>query len=121
MTKKKIKNHPKKASPKGRQAQSTAVPRTPVSEITLEQQIVGATFLGKVRNYFSDLRVFALRLEAPLALGNTIRIKGHTTDLTQKVEHMEVDHLNVQSAAAGEAAAIQAADKVRLGDAVYRT
>jgi len=94
--------------------------KTPIADITPEQQIIGATFLGKIKNYYSDLHVFALVLEAPLAVGDTLRIKGHTTDLTQKVEHMQVEHLNVQSAAAGEAAAIPAADKVRLGDAVYK-
>ena len=97
-----------------------AVPKTPVSEITPEQQIIGATFLGKVQNYYSHLKVFALRLEAPLTVGYTIRIKGHTTDLTQKVEHLQVERLNMQSAAPGEAVAIPAADKVRLGDAVYK-
>ena len=120
MTTKKIKSQAQQTPAQKDKPIAPAVPRTPVEEITLEQQIVGATFLGKVKNYFSDLHVFAIRLEAPLALGDTIRIKGHTTDLTQKVEHMQVDHLNVQSAAPGEAAAIPAADKVRLGDAVYR-
>jgi hypothetical protein len=97
-----------------------AAPKTPVTAITPEQQIVGATFLGKVQNYFSHLEVFALTLEAPLALGETIRIKGHTTDLTQKVEGMQVDHLGVQSAAPGESVAVVVAGKVRPGDAVYR-
>jgi hypothetical protein len=95
-------------------------PRTPIADITPEQQIVGATFLGKVSHYFSGLHVFGVPLEAALAVGDTIRIKGHTTDLTQKVEHMQVDHLSVQSASPGESAAIQVADKVRPGDAVYK-
>ncbi|MDD5657145.1 MAG: translation elongation factor-like protein [Elusimicrobia bacterium] len=95
-------------------------PKTPISEITPEQQIIGAVFLGKVKNYYSHLRVFALTIEAPLSIGDTIRIKGHTTDLTQKVEAMQVEHLSVQSAAPGEAVAVQVADKVRVGDAVYK-
>jgi hypothetical protein len=117
MTTKKTKTRPRKAAAK---KEKPSLPKTPVADITPEQQIIGATFLGKVKNYFSHLHVFAVRLEAPLALGDTIRIKGHTTDLTQKVDHMQVDHLNVQSAAPGESAAIAAADKVRLGDAVFR-
>ncbi len=120
MTTKKTKSQSKKSAESKIQTHTAEGLKTPVAEITLEQQIIGATFLGKVRNYFSDLHVFAVKLEATLALGDTIRIKGHTTDLTQKVEHMQVDHLNVQSASPGEAAAIQAADQVRFGDAVYR-
>jgi hypothetical protein len=111
------KSHEKKTQ---RPAGLKTVPRTPISEITPEQQIVGATFLGKIQNYYSHLKVMALTLEAPLAIGDTIRIKGHTTDLTEKVEALQVEHLSVQSAAPGESVAIPAADKVRAGDAVYK-
>lgn len=108
------------ANKKKKTPAKSAVARTPITDITPDQQIVGALFLGKVQNYFSELRVFALTLEAPLAVGDTIRIKGHTTDLTQKVERMQVDHLSVQGGAAGETVAVPAADKVRAGDAVYK-
>ena len=105
-------------------APAKAVPltphKTPVWEITPEQQIVGAVFLGKVQNYFSHLQVFAMTLEAVLTVGDTIRVKGHTTDLTQKVESLQIEHLSVQSAAPGEPVAIRVADKVRVGDAVYK-
>jgi len=102
------------------EAPAAAPAKTPIADITLEQQIIGAPFLGKVLNYFSHLGVFSLTLEAPLSVGDAIRIKGHTTDLTQKVERMQVNHLSVQSAAPGEPVAIQVADKVRPGDAVYK-
>lgn len=101
-------------------APPSSVPKTPVAAITPEQQIIGAVFLGKIKNYFSHLNACALTLEAGLSVGDTIRIKGHTTDLTQKVESLQVNHLGVQSAAAGEDAAIAVADKVRIGDAVYK-
>ena len=95
--------------------------KTPVSSITPEQQIIGATFLGKALDYYSHLGVITLVLEAPLAVGDTIRVKGHTTDLTQMVDHMEVNHQSVQSASSGEGVGIKVADKVRAGDAVYKT
>ena len=121
MTTRKTKSRSQKAAArKGQRSAPKAMTRTPVADITLEQQIIGATFLGTVKNYFSHLHVFAVRLEAPLALGDTIRIKGHTTDLAQKVESLQVEHLSVQSAAPGETIALRVADKVRVGDAVYR-
>jgi putative protease len=94
--------------------------RTPVASITPEQQIVGATLLGKVINYFTHLGVATLVLEAPLAVGDTIRIKGHTTDLTQRIDSLQVAHQSVQSASAGEGVGIHVADKVRTSDAVYK-
>ncbi|MBI5210992.1 MAG: translation elongation factor-like protein [Elusimicrobia bacterium] len=81
---------------------------------------MGAVFLGKVMNYFSHLGVVTLRLEAPLAVGDMVRIKGHTTDLTQKVDSLQVAHENVQNAATGEGVGLRVADKVRAGDAVYK-
>jgi hypothetical protein len=96
------------------------VHKTPISEITPDQQIVGAVFLGKIRDFFTKLSAATVILEAPLSVGETIRIKGHTTDLTQKVEHLEVDHRSVPSAAAGEGVGIMLADKARIGDAVYK-
>ena len=96
------------------------LPKTPVADITPEQQIVGAVFLGKVQNFYAHLKVMTLILEAPLSIGDTLRVKGHTTDLTQKVERMQIEHLSVQSAGPGEAVAVEAADLVRIGDAVFK-
>ena len=95
-------------------------PKTPVWRITPEQQIIGAVFLGKVIDYYSKPKVVALTLEAPVAVGDTIRVKGHTTDLTQKVEHIEVNRQTVQSAIAGESVGLLVADRTRTGDAVYK-
>jgi hypothetical protein len=96
------------------------VPKTPASDLTPEQAIVGAQFLGQVKEFFGQIGVATLVLEAPVAVGDTIRVKGHTTDLTQRVEKLEVDHQNVQSAAAGEGVGLQLADRARPGDAVYK-
>jgi putative protease len=105
---------------KATQKVSSTAPKTPVWKITPEQQIVGAVFLGKVQDYLSHLGVVTMVLESPLTLGDTIRIKGHTTDLTQKVEHMEINREAIQSASTGEGVGIKVADKVRTGDAVYK-
>ena len=110
----------KKTAPKKKKTLPAAPAKTPVSKITAEQQIVGAVFLGKILDYYSHLRVMTLVLEAPLAVGETIRIKGHTTDLTQKVESIQEDHRSLQSAVSGEAVGIRIADKARIGDAVYK-
>jgi hypothetical protein len=97
-----------------------AVPKTPVSEITPEQAIIGAVFLGKVQDFHANLSIATLVLEAPLSVGDAIRIKGHSTDLTQKIDHIEVDRKSVPSGAPGEGVGLRLADKVRIGDAVYK-
>lgn len=97
-----------------------AVPKTPVSEISPEQQIVGAVLLGKARSYDASARAVVLVLEAPLAVGESIRVKGRVTDLQQRVERVAVAGQSVQSAMAGETAAVSVADRVEAGDAVYK-
>jgi hypothetical protein len=116
---KKTKKKSTKTKPKTKPA-TLRVPKTPVSEISPEQAIIGATFLGKVQGFYAQIGVATLTLEAPLAVGDGIRVKGHTTDLTQRVEKLEVDHETVQSAAAGEGVGVLLADRVRIGDAVYK-
>lgn len=81
---------------------------------------MGAVFLGKVMNYYSHLGVATVVLEAPAAVGDMIRIKGHTTDLTQRIDSLQVKHESVQTASAGEGVGIRVADKVRAGDAVFK-
>jgi len=36
--------------------------------------------VGKVTHYFTNIGVAVLKLEAPLAVGDKIRVKGETTD-----------------------------------------
>lgn len=97
-----------------------AVPKTPVWAISPDEQIVGAVLLGKVRKYDPAEGAMTLVLEAPLSVGDSIRVKGSSTDLTQKVERLVVGKQAVQSAIAGETALLAVADRVREGDAVYK-
>ncbi|NNN06918.1 MAG: hypothetical protein HKL90_13560 [Elusimicrobia bacterium] len=94
--------------------------RTPVEDIAPEEQIVGAPLLGKVAAYDARAREMTLTLEEPLTVGEGVRVKGRATDLTQRVERMSVEGRSVQSALAGETAAVDVADRVKIGDAVYK-
>ena len=97
-----------------------APPRTPVEDISPEEQIVGAPLLGKVRGYDEKSRARLLILESPLSIGDGVRVKGRSTDLTQRVEMIRVGRRSVQSALPGESAAVEVADPVQPGDAVYK-
>ncbi len=94
--------------------------KTPVSAITPEQQIVGGTFLGKVLDYLPRVRAMTVLIEAPLSVGDSVWIKGHTTDLKQRVERLEIERESVAGAMPGEQVAIAVADRVRRGDAVFK-
>jgi len=49
--------------------------------------------IGIVTHYYNHLSVAIMRLESgTLRVGDMIHIRGHTTDFTQGVESLEVDH-----------------------------
>jgi hypothetical protein len=54
-----------------------------VAALPAEKQIVGGILLGHAEDYFAHVSVMALKLLAPVSVGDMIRIKGHTTDITQ--------------------------------------
>ncbi len=76
--------------------------------------------IGTVTHYFGKAGVVVLALHEELKVGESIRIHGHTTDFTQQVGSMEVDHKKVEVATPGMDVALKVADVVRRGDGVYR-
>ncbi len=94
--------------------------RTPVSGISPDEQIVGAPFLGKVCAYNIKKSEMTILLEESVSTGDAVRVKGRETDLTQRVERLVVGKRCVQSALSGETVVCSVADRVRVGDAVYK-
>jgi hypothetical protein len=76
--------------------------------------------IGTVSHYFSHVSVAAISLNAPLSVGERIHIRGHTTDLVQTVETMEIEHQRVDRAGAGDDVAIGVEDHVREHDEIFR-
>ena len=76
--------------------------------------------IGKVMGYFDKVQVVAIELTDTLKVGDTIHIKGATTDFTQKVESMQVEHESVKEVKAGSSVGIRVKDKARPNDKVYK-
>lgn len=77
--------------------------------------------VGQVTHYFSHIGVAALVIESEgLKVGDTIHIKGHTTDLTQTVSSMQLEHEPIQVAKPGMDIGIQVSDHVREHDVVFK-
>ena len=91
-----------------------------VAALPAEKQVAGGILLGQVEDYFAHVNVLALKLLAPVSVGDMIRIKGHTTDITQKVESMQIEHQPVQTASAGDSVGIKIADRARRTDVVHK-
>ena len=77
--------------------------------------------IGKVSGYFGKIGVAAIEItQGTLSVGDTIRIHGHTTDFTQVVESMQIEHENVQTAKAGDSIGTKVKDHARDHDKVYK-
>lgn len=76
--------------------------------------------IGRITHYYGHLSVAALSLDETLKNGERIHIRGHTTDLVQTVDSIEVDHKRVDSAGPGDDVALRVDDHVREHDAIYR-
>jgi len=85
-----------------------------LSEEKLEQ-------IGSIRHYYTKIGVAVIDLTAKITVGDTIRIKGMTSDFAQKVDSMQIEHANVQSAGSGQSIGLKVSDRVRVGDLVYKT
>ena len=78
------------------------------------------TMIGVVADFFARPVVAAIELTAPLKVGDRIHIKGHTTDLEQTVESMQVHNAAVAEAKAGDGVGVKLTERVRKGDSVYK-
>jgi hypothetical protein len=77
--------------------------------------------IGVVTHYFSHLGVAAIRLTAgALAAGDTVHVKGHTSDMTFKVESLQLEHQTVPAAAAGQNIGLRTPAHAREHDKVFK-
>lgn len=76
--------------------------------------------IGKITHYFNRIGVAVLDLNDDIRVGDRINIVGHTTEFSQPVESLEIDHEKVQSAGPGDDVALKVWDYVRDGDEVFR-
>jgi translation elongation factor EF-Tu-like GTPase len=77
--------------------------------------------VGEVIKFFGKIGVAAIQLSGgSLKVGDTIHIVGHTTDLTETVESMQIENKNVQEAGPGADIGIKVKERVRENDVVYK-
>jgi selenocysteine-specific translation elongation factor len=76
--------------------------------------------IAKVVDFFAKPVVAGLSVTVPFKVGDTIRIKGSTTDITMTVQSMQIDNISVQEVKAGDSVGIKVPDRVRRGDTVFQ-
>ncbi len=76
--------------------------------------------IGTITHYFPHVQAAVIKLKAPLSVGDTTKIKGHTTDFTQNITSMQIDRVPVNSAKVGQEIGLLVNSRVRQHDLVYK-
>ena len=77
--------------------------------------------VGKISHYFNNIQVAAMSIDTgELKKGDKVHIKGHTVDFFQEISSMQKDHQEIDVAIAGDDIGFKVAQKVRLGNVVYK-
>lgn len=75
--------------------------------------------VGLVEKFFSHVSVAAIKVARKISVGDTLHFKGHTTDFTQPIDSMEIEHEKVEVAKKGDDIGIKVKERVRPHDKVY--
>ncbi len=114
----------KKAKVRVKKSKPVAKKKKPKVKRTVKKARVPAeegVLIGRVTHYFPRVKAGAILIEkGRLALGDTIRIKGHTSDFKQKIASMQIDRIPVEKASKAQEIGILVKSRVRIHDKVYK-
>ena len=96
------------------------VPATPTFTLPAQPAPPGER-IGVVTHYYSHLSVATVRLDSgTLRVGDVIHIRGHTTDFSQRVESLEVNHAPVTEVGPNDDFGLRVVEHAREHDVVYK-
>ena len=76
--------------------------------------------VGIVSKFFAQPSVADIAMtDGSIKVGDAIHIKGHSTDIEQTVESIQIEHASVATADKGASIGIKVKDRVRPHDLVY--
>lgn len=76
--------------------------------------------IGRIETFYARSSAAGVRLSAMLRVGDEVYIRGRTTDLRQRIDSLQVNHVPVREASAGMLAGITVVARCRKHDVVYR-
>lgn len=77
--------------------------------------------IGVVIHYWSKIGVAGLKImDGELRIGDTIHVKGQTSDFTQSVESMQIEQESLEVARPGDEIGLKVAEHARENDEVFK-
>jgi putative protease len=76
--------------------------------------------IGEVTHFFSNINVAVIELSGAITIGDEILIIGATSDFSQRVESIQIEHEQVKEAKSGDDIGLKVIERVRKGDEVFK-
>ena len=77
--------------------------------------------IGVITHYFPHVQAAVVKMtKGSLSVGDTIIIKGHTSDFKEKVDSIQIDRAPITNASIGQEIGLKVKSKVREHDVVYK-
>jgi putative protease len=106
---------------KSKPAKKAAIKKQVLVKLTTNPNVPAANEIdvGIVKHYFTHIMVAVVEISGDLKVGDTIHIKGATTDMKQKVLSMQIDRKPFAAVKKGDAIGLKVEDHVRDHDRIY--
>jgi translation initiation factor IF-2 len=77
--------------------------------------------IGRITHFFPKISVAVIEITTgTLKVGETIHVKGHTSDFTQVVGSLQSEHQNIPEVKKGVSAGLKVEEAVREGDLIFK-
>ena len=76
--------------------------------------------IGVITHYYGHINVAIIQLSDALKVGDSVHIKGHSSDFTQEISSMQIEHQDVSEAKAGDSVGLKVSQKAHPHDKVYK-
>lgn len=75
--------------------------------------------IGQVTHYFRKIGVAIVRFKKPVRVGTSVEFRGATTDFSDTISSMQLEHKSVNTAPKGKQVGVRVKKRVRDGDGVF--
>ena len=118
--KKKVAMGPKKKVVKRKKAKA-GKPKKKTSLLDSIPRGASLEEVGVVTHYFPHVEAAVVKVTGgSLSVGDTIIIKGHTTEFKEKINSIQLEHASITKATTGQEIGLGVTSKVRDHDVVYK-
>ena len=76
--------------------------------------------VGKIAHFYGKISVAVVDLTDKLSVGDEISIEGPSTNFTQTVDSMQIEHKNIKDAKKGDSIGLMVVNVVRENDSVFK-